>query len=134
MDELSQAMISTYLGALVENDAEIADSDMLSHLFFGDGDQISYISSTLEWMSQADDADNSLEELDLELDLDDLLVVDSTDEHEFTSSPANPEFTESDFTEEDLVEPSRLAHRKRVRPRLDQGSGDDAPDDEAIEE
>ena len=89
IDEIGKAMVSTYLGSLVENDAEIDNTEMLSELFFGDIDQVDYISGTLEWMSEADDAELTSDPDDL--DLDDLLVVDGTDEAELDTSTENAE-------------------------------------------
>jgi hypothetical protein len=116
MDEISKAMVSTYLGSLVESNAEVNDVGMLSRLFFGDEEQVDYVKETLDWMSEADDQDGDSQDIDL--DLDDLLTVGTLE-------------AEADEATADADESASKSARKRVRSRgKDAESGVDAVTEE----
>lgn len=85
MEGVAKAMVSTYLGSLVESEASLDDAGMLSQLFFGDEEQIEYIKETLEWMSAADDQD--ADSFDDDLDLDDLLTIATSEVESDKESP-----------------------------------------------
>jgi hypothetical protein len=123
MEGVAKAMVSTYLGSLVESEAKLDDAGMLSQLFFGDQAQVEYIKETLEWMSAADDSDG--DSFDEDLDLDDLLTVATEPSEPAEEPPADIKAEEAPAVDEkdpeteasDENEADAKPTRKRIRTR-----------------
>ena len=157
-DGLNQALVQLYLAHLVDAGAEVADTAMLSDLFYGDPDRRRDVEETLAWLHTAaagDDFDDDDDAADADadvsaeaapaaddLDLDDLLVVDAPAEAAPAEEPkpkAKRRTKKKKVEEEAPVEAAEAAEveeaaEKPKRKRTRKKKAEEAPAEEAAAE
>lgn len=124
--ELNQALTQFYLALLLEADADVSDTDLLAELFLGDSGRKREIEEVLAWLqTHGEDEEEDLNEVDL----DDLLVVDGTEdapapEAEPSEEADQPQEASDDDDDDDAPK------KKRKRSRSPRKK---SPDKEAAE-
>lgn len=115
---LNKAFTQYCLAQLIEASVDVSDSDTLAALFLGDADRRREIEETIAWL-QAGGGGEEVEAAE-EIDLDDLLVVDTEEPAEAAEpeAPAEPEEAAEEAVEA-AAEDKPKKKRKRTRRKKD---------------
>lgn len=94
--KINELLMGVYLGELREADVDLPDSTVLAELFLGNADRSREVEEALAWLAappvKSDDDDDDAQgpqgTKDIDLDLDDLLVFEETEEQPAKNAPA----------------------------------------------